>query len=91
MTIISQLIQFYLLLCARIQQSIFVIILKASTSIVRSAVPFVLRPFPVETSPVFLRCGSANWCKGLLKRFVHQIIVFTNCRIFVVAYFDSSC
>ena len=53
MAIINQLIQFYLLLCVRIQQSIFVIILKASTSIVRSAVPFVLRPFPVETSPVF--------------------------------------
>ena len=53
MAIINQLIQFYLLLCVRIQQSIFVIILKASTSIVRSAVPFVLRPFPVETSPAF--------------------------------------
>ena len=53
MTIINQLIQFYLLLCVWTQQSIFVIILKASTSIVRSVVPFVLHPFPVETSPAF--------------------------------------
>ena len=38
MTIIYQLLQFYLLICMRIQQSIFVIIFKASTLIVRSAV-----------------------------------------------------
>ena len=38
MTIINQLLQFYLLICMRIQQSIFVIILKVSTSIVRSAI-----------------------------------------------------
>ena len=38
MTIIYQLLQFSLLICMRIQQSIFVIILKASTLTVRSAV-----------------------------------------------------
>ena len=38
MTIIFQLLQFYLLICMRIQQSIFVIICKESTLIVRSAV-----------------------------------------------------
>ena len=38
MTIIYQLLQCYLLICMRIQQSIFVIIFKASTLIVRSAV-----------------------------------------------------
>ena len=48
MAIVSQLLQFYLLISMRIQQSIFVIILKASTSIVRSAVPFVSRSFCME-------------------------------------------
>ena len=38
MTIIYQLLQFSLLICMRIQQSFFVIILKASTFTVRSAV-----------------------------------------------------
>ena len=38
MTIIYQLLQLCLLICMRIQQSIFVIILKVSTLIVRSAV-----------------------------------------------------
>ena len=38
MTIIYQLLQFYLLICMRIQQSIFVIICKESTMIFRSAV-----------------------------------------------------
>ena len=38
MTIVYQLLQFSLLICMRIQQSIFVIILKASTMTVRSAV-----------------------------------------------------
>ena len=38
MAIIYQLLQFYLLTCMRIQQSIFVIALKASTLIVHSAV-----------------------------------------------------
>ena len=38
MTIINQLLQFYLLICMKIQQSIFLIILEASTSIVCSAV-----------------------------------------------------
>ena len=38
MTILYQLLQFHLLICMRIQQSIFVIILKLSTLKVRSAV-----------------------------------------------------
>ena len=38
MTIIYQLLQFYLLICMRIQQSIFIIICKESTLIFRSAV-----------------------------------------------------
>ena len=37
----------------RIQQSTFVIILKAWNSIVRSSIPLVLRYFRVETSPGF--------------------------------------
>ena len=53
MTIVNQLLQFYLPICMRIQLSIFVIILKASTSIVRSVVSFVLRSLRVETSPAF--------------------------------------
>ena len=38
MTIINQLFRFYLLICMRIQQFIFAIILKAFTLIVRSEV-----------------------------------------------------
>ena len=38
MTIIYQLIQFYLLICMRIQESTFLFIVKVSTLIIRSAV-----------------------------------------------------
>ena len=38
MTIIYQLLQFYLLICMRIQRFIFVITVKASTLVIRSAV-----------------------------------------------------
>ena len=38
MTIIYQLLQFYLLICMRIQRCIFVITVKASTLVIRSAV-----------------------------------------------------
>ena len=39
MTIIYQLLQLYLLICMRIQRFIFVITVKASTLVIRSAVP----------------------------------------------------
>ena len=57
MAIAYQLFQFYLLTCIRNQQSFFEIILKSSTSIVRSAVPFVSRLFYAETSPAFYGVG----------------------------------
>ena len=45
MTIIYQLIQFYLLICMRILQSIFVIIVKAPTLIIPSAVQVFIDEF----------------------------------------------
>ena len=53
MVIVNQLLQFYLLISMRNQQPIFVIIVKASTLIVHSAVPIVLPLFRVETSCAF--------------------------------------
>ena len=53
MIIVNHLLQFYLLICMRSLQSVFVIISKTLTSLVRSVIPFVLRSFRVETSPVY--------------------------------------
>ena len=53
MIIVNQLLQFYLLIFMRILQSILLTILKESTSIVNSAIPFVLRIICIETSPSF--------------------------------------
>ena len=53
MIIVNQLLQNSLLICMRIQQSIAIIISKASTSIVRSAISFVLRSFCAETGLAF--------------------------------------
>ena len=60
MIIVNQLLQFYLLICMRILQSILVIILKASTPIVKSAIPFVLRMVCMETSPSFYSVDHLN-------------------------------
>ena len=52
MTTINQLLKIYLLICMRLQQSIFVVTLKASTSIVRSAVRVFTEKFrrPINRS-----------------------------------------
>ena len=54
MRIVNQLLQFYLLLSMRNQQSIFVIILKASTSIVHSAVRALTEKFRGQTNRFLL-------------------------------------
>ena len=53
MIIVNQLLQFYLLIFMGILQSILLTILKASTSIVNLAIPFVLRMICIETRPSF--------------------------------------
>ena len=50
MTTINQLLKIHLLICMRLQQSIFVVTLKASTSIVRSAVRVFTEKFRRPTN-----------------------------------------
>ena len=56
MTIIHQLLQFYLLICMKIQHSLFVIILKASTSVFRSVIQTFTEKFCRLTNR-FLQVG----------------------------------
>ena len=53
MTIIYQLFQLYLLICMRIQQFIFVITVKASTLVIRSAVHAFTGNFCLSTNRFF--------------------------------------